>query len=289
MIRLIASDMDGTLLDEKMSISQANITAIKAAQSKGIKFMVATGRGYYEAKPALEEAGIECGMIAVNGAQIINAAGEVQTSVRIDSRQAEKIMAILKQLNIYFEIATNKGVYSDNQAMRLEKSAEMLATKIPHLTFKMAIAMASVHLDMLHIIYIDDFKELLLNDEIDILKIIAFDEDGHDILTPARKQIEKIKDLAVTSSFVNNIEINHIDAQKGIAVAHVADKLGIPLSQVMTIGDNFNDISMLEMADVSFAMENAEAQVKKVAKFQTTTNLKNGVGKAILRAIADDL
>ncbi|WP_148786300.1 HAD-IIB family hydrolase, partial [Enterococcus faecium] len=96
-------------------------------------------------------------------------------------------------------------------------------------------------------------------------------------------------DLAVTSSGQNNIEVNHKNAQKGIAVAHVAHERGISLEEVMTIGDNFNDVSMLQVAGVSFAMGNAEIEVKDYAKYTTDTNLESGVGKAILRAIAEDL
>ncbi|WP_274662108.1 HAD hydrolase family protein, partial [Enterococcus lactis] len=55
------------------------------------------------------------------------------------------------------------------------------------------------------------------------------------------------------------------------------------------IGDNFNDVSMLQVAGVSFAMGNAEIEVKDYAKYTTDTNLESGVGKAILRAIAEDL
>ena len=93
----------------------------------------------------------------------------------------------------------------------------------------------------------------------------------------------------MTSSGQNNIEVNHKNAQKGIAVAHVAHERGIPLEDVMTIGDNFNDVSMLQTAGVSFAMGNAEIEVKEYAKYITDTNLEAGVGKAILRAISENL
>lgn len=106
---------------------------------------------------------------------------------------------------------------------------------------------------------------------------------------PVGKEISELGDLAVTSSGQNNIEVNHKNAQKGIAVAHVAHDRGIELDDVMAIGDNFNDVSMLQVAGVSFAMGNAEIEVKDYAKFVTDTNLESGVGKAILRAISENL
>ena len=109
--------------------------------------------------------------------------------------------------------------------------------------------------------------------------------DGPKVLGPAGMEVEELDDLVVTSSALNNIEINHRLAQKGIAVARVAKERGIPAEQVMTIGDNLNDVSMIQWAGVSFAMGNAELELKEYAKYETATNLENGVGEAILRAI----
>ena len=89
--------------------------------------------------------------------------------------------------------------------------------------------------------------------------------------------------MVVTSSFRNNIEINHVEAQKGIALEKFAKKRGIPLENVMAIGDNFNDVSMLKVAGASFAVANAEDGVKVFAKYLTSTNSENGVAEAIMR------
>ena len=153
----------------------------------------------------------------------------------------------------------------------------------------MAIAMASANLELLHINYVDSIRDLLADEKLEVLKIICFHTEGPQVLGPVGKEISQLGDLAVTSSGQNNIEVNHKNAQKGIAVAHVAHERGIPLEDVMTIGDNFNDVSMLQTAGVSFAMGNAEIEVKEYAKYITDTNLEAGVGKAILRAISENL
>ena len=72
-------------------------------------------------------------------------------------------------------------------------------------------------------------------------------------------------------------------------MAHVAKERNIPLDQVMTIGDNMNDLSMIQMAGVSFAMGNAKIELKEAAKYLTETNIDSGVGKAIMRAIDENL
>ena len=289
MIKMIASDMDGTLLTSHLSISELNKDAVLKAQEQGIEFMVATGRAYTEANPPLEDAGIRCGMITGNGAQAFDADGNEIFTISIDKRIAKKVMAILRENGLYFELMTSKGVYSDSQPQRLENFATLLAENIPHITFKMAIAMASTHLNMLHINYTESYDELIESDDIEVLKVITFSDGGQEILQPIAREIEKLDDVHVTSSFPNNIEINHVEAQKGVAVKRLAEAKSIDLKEVMTIGDNFNDVSMLEVAGVSFAMGNAEAGVKKVAKYEAETNVNDGVGKAILRAISEKL
>ncbi|MHC5227150.1 Cof-type HAD-IIB family hydrolase [Enterococcus sp. LJL99] len=289
MIKLIASDMDGTLLDSKMSISSDNASAIREANRLGIEFMVATGRAYTEAKPALEEAGIDCAMIALNGAQVFDKLGNSLFTAGIEKQKANAIIDILEENDIYFEVSTNKGIFSQQQERRIENFASHIATTMPHLTYKVAIAMAAAHLSLLAINYVDDIRAVIEKDDVEVLKIIGFSMDGPKVLGPASLEIEKLGELAITSSAQNNIEINHVRAQKGIAVAQVAKERGILPEEVMTIGDNFNDVSMLQWAGVSFAMGNAELAVKDEAKYTTSTNLENGVGEAILRAIREDL
>ncbi|KAF1295660.1 HAD family hydrolase [Enterococcus sp. JM4C] len=289
MIKLIASDMDGTLLDAHMGISEENAAAIRFALDQGIEFMVSTGRNYQEARSALDEAGISCAMITLNGAQVFDKDGVSLFTVPIAREQIAFILDRLDAHDIYYEVSTNKGLYSESQSRRIDSFAAMIADHLPHLTYKMAIAMASANLELLHINYVDSIRELLTDDSLEVLKIICVHSEGPKVLGPVASEIDALGDLAITSSGQNNIEINHRSAQKGIAVAHVATDRGIDLADVMTIGDNFNDVSMLQMAGVSFAMGNAELEVKEYAKYETDTNLENGVGKAIMRAIEEDL
>ena len=149
---------------------------------------------------------------------------------------------------------------------------------MPHLTYKVAIAMASAHLSLLHITYVDRLDDILKDDSIEVLKIIGFSMDGPKVLGPAGMEVEELDDLVVTSSALNNIEINHRLAQKGLRL-RASLKNGIPAEQVMTIGDNLNDVSMIQWAGVSFAMGNAELELKEYAKYETATNLEMVLAK----------
>lgn len=289
MIKLIASDMDGTLLDGKMEISEENIAAIRYAQEKGIEFMVATGRNRQEALPALEAADIKCAMINLNGAQVFDEAGNSLFTVPIAPTSVTSIMDLLDEHQVYYEVATNQGLYSENQAQRIEFFSEHIAEVMPHLTHKMAIAMTAARLEFLPINYVKSIRAILAQPGLEVLKIICFHQEGDRILAPVAKELDGFADVVVTSSGHNNIEINHRNAQKGIAVAHVAKERGISLDEVMTIGDNLNDVSMIQMAGVSFAMGNAAVELKEYAKYLTDTNLQSGVGKAIMRAIDENL
>ncbi|MGP6146042.1 Cof-type HAD-IIB family hydrolase [Jeotgalibaca sp. A122] len=288
MIQLIVSDMDGTLLNNKMAISEANQQAIKEAEQQGIKFMVATGRGYTEAVPALKEVGIHCPMITVNGGQIIDEAGNLVENVGIDKNRIRYILDAAREKGLYAEVVMADGVYSDNKVKRVETMTSLLHTTNPDTTFKMALVLALGRLELLNINYINDYEEILTDDRL-ALKVLVFSNSGQPELQPLRENLDKDKELVVTSSFFNNLEINHVNAQKGIALERVAKKMGIPLENVMAIGDNFNDVSMLEKAGVSFAMGNAEDGVKKVAKYVTATNTHDGVAQAIYRSIHEKL
>ncbi|MCF1684729.1 Cof-type HAD-IIB family hydrolase [Tetragenococcus halophilus] len=290
MIKLIASDMDGTLLDANMQIPEKNVAAIKYAQTQGVEFMVATGRNRFEALPSLEEAGIECAMITLNGAQVFDKAGNSMFMEPIDVETADKVLDLLEKEDIYCEISTNKGTFSQSKERRIENFATIVAEAMPHLTRKMAIAMSTARLEFLPIHFVDSIREVMHQEDIIVLKIICFHRDGAAFLGPAARIVdESFENLFVTSSGQNNLEINHRLAQKGIAVAHIAKERGISLDEVMTIGDNLNDVSMIQTAGVSFAMGNGLPEVKEYAKYTTDTNVASGVGQAIYRSIEENL
>lgn len=288
MIQLIVSDMDGTLLNNKMAVSEANQLAIKEAEKQGISFMVATGRGYTEALPALKEAGIQCPMIAVNGGQVYDKDGQLIESVGIEQTRIREILDAAQKHGLYAEVVMEDGVYSDNKMKRVETLTSLLQTTNPDTTFKMALVLALGRLELLHINYVESYDEILTEGRL-ALKVLIFSNNGQPELKPMREQFEKDPELVVTSSFFNNLEINHVDAQKGLALERVVRKMGIPMENVMAIGDNFNDVSMLEKAGVSFAMGNAEDGVKKIAKYTTATNTQDGVAKAIYHSIQENL
>lgn len=289
MIQLIVSDMDGTLLDNKLTVSEGNQLAIQAAEENGIKFMVATGRGYTEAVPALTEAGISCPMISVNGAQTYDKNGQLIDSIGIDKKDIREILAFTKANGLYTELVMSSGVYSNDKLQYVETLTHLLKTTNPHTSYKMALVLALGRMDQFNMNYVDEYEEVLADDKDLALKVLVFSNQGQTELQSVRNEFGTDSQLVITSSFFNNIEINHVDAQKGIALERVAKKLNIPMEKVMSIGDNFNDVSMLKRTGVSFAMANAEDGVKERAKYMTASNSEDGVAEAIYRCINEKL
>ena len=289
MIELIVSDMDGTLLNDKMEVSASNVSAINEANRLGIKFMVATGRGYTEAVPALKEVGINCPMITLNGGQVFDEDGKLVENLGIDKTTTHHILKDVRKHGLYCEIMTSKGIFSDDKVRRIESMTSLLHETNPDTTFKMALVLAVARLELMHVNYVENFKEVLEDKTQQVLKILVFSNVGQSELEPIRAKLAEDSRVVVTSSFKNNIEINHVEAQKGIALAKFAKKRGIPLENVMAIGDNFNDVSMLKVAGASFAVANAEDGVKEFAKYLTSKNSENGVAEAIMRCINENL
>lgn len=281
MIQIIASDMDGTLLNDKMVISKRNADAIKEAQKNGVHFIVSSGRGYNEIKPLIKAADFNSPMITLNGAEVLDENGKVLSSSPLPKITAKKIIRLLRKKGLYAEVITSKGIYSDNKAKRIENFAELLTRVSPDTPYKLAVIMASNRLELMNINYTDDYMELIDEKHTKVFKIVAFSSEGKKVLDPIRDEISENSELVVTSSSESNIEINHVNAQKGIALQAYADYLNIPMDNVMAIGDNNNDVSMLKVAGMSYAMENGSNEVKMLAKRIADTNTSDGVGKAI--------
>lgn len=282
MLEMIASDMDGTLLNSNLVITEDNARTIKSAQEDGIHFLVATGRSHTEAKPALDAAGITCPMITLNGAQAFDETGKNLFTISFSKENITMIIETLNKSGLSYEIATSDGFYSANPESRLENVKNMMALHHPEYTEEQLSAETPKFLEQFPVQFVDSYDKLLADDTVQILKFIIFGYDNPDTLAATEKALSVNDELAITSSFKGNLEITHADAQKGIALTKYADSLTIPLANVMALGDNLNDLSMLQVVGYSVAMGNAEPETKEIAKFETTTNDQSGVAQAIL-------
>ena len=284
MIKLIASDMDGTLLNTKHKISEENLKAIKKAEKLGIKFAIATGRMYEDVKPLLKEYNLKCQCIVLNGGEYIDEEGKVLEGIYIEKEKVREIIGMIIKENIVAEIYTSKGLYTVNSKEEtLVEVAYRIIAYDPETSFEEALKLAESHPHYKNLNYIQNIDEFL-NSNIKIGKFVTFYNDEETTFSVKRK-LESIGGLAISSTFTKNIEINNEKAQKGIILTKVAEKLGIKKEEVMVIGDSFNDYSMFTEFTESFAMGNAVPKIKETAKYITDTNDNSGVAKAIYKAL----
>lgn len=282
MIKVIASDMDGTLLNSAHEISEGNKIAIKKAIDKGIKFVIATGRGYDSVKGIAEEAGIKCEYILMNGAEYRDCNGNIIDEIDLDKSKASDIVNIMHKHGLTEKIFTNKGMYTTcTPEQSLRGMAFQLQVMNPNLTFDEAMEEAKDFNGMDNMKYIDNLDEFLKTD-VEIRKIFGFHTDTA-VIENTKKEVEALGDLAILSSFVSNIEVTNIKAQKGFILGEVVDKMGISRDDVMTIGDSFNDYTLFTEFKNCVAMENAMEHIKKIASYITDTNDNDGVAKAIYK------
>ncbi|MDF2885392.1 MAG: HAD-superfamily hydrolase, subfamily [Clostridiaceae bacterium] len=285
MIKLIASDMDGTLLGSDHKISKENIEAIRLAQDRGIKFAIATGRAYDDVKPFLDEHNLKCECVVLNGGQYRNIDGKTVAGIYIDKNKASEILKVMSTYPLSVEIYTDNGYYTTNT--KEETLAGMIKrekTFHPEITdtdeiYKYAIK--NPH--FVNMNYITDM-EVFLGNDVNIGKFVSFSESLEEIAN-LKEQLSKIDGLAISSSFITNIEINHANATKGKLLAQVAENINIKKDEVAVLGDSSNDYSMFMEFPNSVAMENAIPEIKKVAKYITSSNLEHGVAKAIYRIL----
>lgn len=279
--------MDGTLLNAAHEISEENIQAIKYAQSLGITVVIATGRAFYEANTPVNQTDLKVPYICLNGAEVRDESFNIMSTSNLNRELINRITEELNHEDVYYQVYTNLGIYTENpqkdldiyidiaeragQTADVEKIKQGIQKRIDNGTLKV----------------VENYDKIEKTPGEIVMKILAFDSDLSKIERVSRKLAES-GSLAVSSSSRGNIEITHSDAQKGIALETIAERLNIDMQNVMAIGDNLNDVSMLERVGYPVAMDNATEEVKQVAKYVTETNEQSGVGKAIMKLIQEN-
>lgn len=286
MIKLIATDMDGTLLNAAHEISEENIQAIGYAQSQGITVVIATGRAFYEANTPIAQTDLKLPYICLNGAEVRDESFNISSTSNLNRELIDRITDVLNRESIYYQIYTNIGIYTENPQRDLDIYIDIAERAGQQADVEKIKAGIQKRIDNGTLKVVDNYDKIKDTPGEIVMKILAFDSDLEKI-DRVSEELAQSGSLAVSSSSRGNIEITHADAQKGIALQTIADRLKVDMSDVMAIGDNLNDVSMLERAGYSVAMANATDEVKATAKFETESNENSGVGKAIMKLLKE--
>ena len=266
MIKLIAIDMDGTLLNGKKHIDKVQKEAIHEAIEAGIKIVLCTGRPLYGILPFYEELGLseldsEGYVILNNGCSIHKTKDwKLIDQVNFTSDDIEYLYKLSESYDINFTLVNDTYYFNIGRKPtdELIKDAGFVFSDITDISLEEA---KSGKHKIMKIMFLGD-PEIMAN----------FQEKNEDIIKSKYSGV-------LSQSYV--YEVFPKDNNKGTGLKKLAEKLGIKQEEVMAIGDGNNDIEMFEYANYSVAMKNATELAKKAAKYETDSNENDGVAKAI--------
>lgn len=286
MIRLFASDMDGTILQNHSTIHPENVKMVRYLQEQNIPFVICSGRDFYQASLCLEPANLQCPVIGLNGAVIYQEDGTILKEVTLSHEDTRILVQEIEKYHNNWDMMTSKGFFSLHFKEKFAKKVATFKENHPELTPEELEIEIDKLKKLFYAIDVSSVEEVLEDPSIKIYKVLTSNYEAEDSLIEIKSYVEQeLPNLVVTSSFKTNIEVTHKDAQKGIALQYYADTLGISMDEVFAIGDNSNDVSMLKLVGYSVAMGNANQEAMQTAKYQTDDNKHGGVAKAIQQCL----
>jgi len=263
-IRLVAMDLDDTLLRDDWTISPRVVKVIQKAQAQGVKMTIATGRMPISARPYAEQLELDVPVITYHGAMIQQViSGDILFRRVIPSSIASEIVRDVGGRGVYAQVYLKDRVIAQTLNDWSQEYARI----------------ASVHIEEA------DLSSLLSQEPEGVEKILFIaDESDLDRLVPllCKRYGEKVH---ITKSKPHFLEIIEGSVNKGVALASLAKRFGIAQHEVMAIGDSLNDLEMIKYAGVGVAMGNARPEIKELADIVTVTNEEDGVAEAIERYV----
>ena len=259
-IRLIAIDLDGTLLNSQHQASPRNIAALKAAIEKGVQVVIATGKTHSSAREIIPLLGLSSPGVFVQGLVIHNPDGSVRSSIVLEPEIVQSIVDFADQYDLVAVAYSNTRllIRDDHPALHVlsghgEPEAEIVGP--------------------------------LTEFDAPINKFILFGDNDH--LLQARKALTMQLNGRVTmvQALAGMLEILPPGTSKGAGLQRVLDELGIPPESVLAIGDGENDAEMLRMAGIGVAMANAMPEAMAAADYVVSSNDEDGVAEAVERFV----
>lgn len=269
--RLIAVDVDGTLIGSSKVPTVRVKEAIRAALNLGCEVVPATGRSRYTMRSLMEELGLSGPVILFGGAVVLHwGSMEVWHCVLIPVELAKKVVEVMRGYNLG-AVALADGIESDCVvAERLTPPKD-----------------AYVERNIARLMWVDDLtKEMPF--EPATIAAVGVKEAAMNCMRQLKEEFGE--DVSVTGSYSVAydgwvIEVHHRDGSKGKALALIANRLAILREEVIAIGDNLNDIDMLQYAGLSVAMENSPPEIKAIAREIVPSADEDGVAHAIFKFV----
>jgi Cof subfamily protein (haloacid dehalogenase superfamily) len=253
--KLLALDVDGTLLNDDGKLSKKTIEAVKKAYNSGVQVVISTGRSFYQTRPILDELGTEGILVSHNGATTLKTdSREILHEFSYDIQEVADIIGYCRKYDIHFSVCTAFDLYVERM--------DDYQTNV----FKKYNLVHTMHHDVLSLTE----------------KVMKFTVDDQQRVDGWRDF--KLRNLRKTSDGFFQ-DIIHPRAHKASALEQVLNILNLDRSEMIAIGDYYNDLEMIEFAGLGIAMGNAPDDLKAKADVVTTSNNKDGVFHALEKYI----
>lgn len=260
MIKLIATDMDGTLLDPRKRVGKNFESVVEKLNEKGVIFALASGRNYQRIKDKFKNTSLELMYISDNG-NYIEYKGEVLNKNILSKEDVIGIYDFLKGKSYC------KASYSNERAIYTDD-------KIVHKIGKIFMYKSE---------FVDSIKNL--NEEIIKCSILVTPAHHQELL----KNLNEIfPHLHIVSSSKHTIDVNYGNMNKGEAIKLLREKFSLTEDEIMVFGDYLNDTEMMKSCNHSYAVANAHEEIKRIAKYIAPSNKKNGVLTTIENVVLAD-
>lgn len=254
-IKMVVTDMDGTLLNSAHEVSGRFFENFRKLKERDILFVAASGRQYQSILDKLAPIKQDILVIAENGGVAMQNGTEL-VSTPLDSKAKNRVLEILDSIeNIYPVLCGKNSAYIQGTSQKFEEKLQEYYSEYTVL---------------------DNMKAF----DGEILKIAIYHfESSEKFIYPSLRHLEG--DLQIKVSGEHWVDVSSPNANKGYALQKIQQLHGISPAETMVFGDYNNDLEMLALADYSFAMENAHPNVKKAAKYSTSSNDDFGVERVL--------
>lgn len=277
MIKLIASDLDGTIIDNKHVIHDDNIKAINDLQKANIPFVVCTGKTYSISKDICKHLHARFGIFG-NGSQIIDlSTGEEIARKVLTSQELNSCFSVIKKYNLHVHAYTENGI---------------ITTKLEYMDLRNSILFPN----QINFEIVDSVLDYIQKENITVLKLIISSIGD---LSEIKKELELSTNLTITHIHKTGLykdkiidkeyeylDISPLNVSKGNALKILSEYLELNKEEILSVGDNVNDIDMFRASGIGAAVGNAYDEVKKVATYVTNNSAENaGFAEAIYKFV----
>ncbi|SEO51692.1 Cof-type HAD-IIB family hydrolase [Propionispora vibrioides] len=279
-MKLIVSDMDGTLLNSNNKISAENAAALLLAQDKGYEIAIATGRTYNNAAQLCREVGLRPHIISNHGSFVYTKEGKLLRTTAMEHSDVQHVLDWLDKGEYFYDVCTGEHTYMPSNARELMLlDLERASRKDASIDLPKGRRSIEWLLSMGNVQFVDNMRSIATKDRaFGNIAAMTFDKQR---LQAGRDYFRQYPGVTMTVAADDLFEMIDARASKGNALEYLADYLQISMWDIMAIGDHYNDISMLERVGFGVAIGNAKEAVKDVCQHVSLTNDRHGVAHIV--------